>query len=173
MLQSLPQMLGPAVMERATLILNHVLGGERVATERLLPHAGKTLQLHLGAWPSALPPPPRLAWRVTPAGLLEWCGEPPAAPELTLRLMLDHPAALASHLLSGALPPMDVAGDAHLAADVNWLTQNLRWDVAADLERLFPPLVAETLHRAGSTIARALRAALQGVDALRNRWRPR
>jgi hypothetical protein len=36
-------------------------------------------------------------------------------------------------------PPVDIEGDAQLAGDVNWLMQNLRWDVAADLERLFPP----------------------------------
>jgi ubiquinone biosynthesis protein UbiJ len=81
MLHTLQQMFAPAVLERLTLLLNHVLGGETVATQRLLPHAGKVVQLELTAWPSLLPPPPLLAWRVTPAGLLEWCGpDPRAAP---------------------------------------------------------------------------------------------
>ena len=50
--------------------------------------------------------------------------------------------------------------------------QNLRWDVAADLERVFPPPLAQGLHRAGSALARALRAAVQGASGLKDRWRP-
>ena len=33
-----------------------------------------TLALQLAGWPRLLPPPPTLAFRVTPAGLLDWCG---------------------------------------------------------------------------------------------------
>ena len=40
-------MLAPALAERLTLLLNHVLASEAVATERLLPHRGATLQLTL------------------------------------------------------------------------------------------------------------------------------
>ena len=74
MLHALQQMLAPAVMERLTLIANHVLSSESGATARLLPHAGKSVALELPGWPSLLPPVPPLAWRITPAGLLGWCG---------------------------------------------------------------------------------------------------
>jgi len=174
MLHTLHQMLAPAVMERLTLLLNHVLGGEAVATQRLLPHAGKVVQIEALGWPALLPPPPSLAWRITPAGLLEWCGaEAPPSSELRLRLPADNPAWLAARLVAGELPKVDVAGDAALAGDVNWLMQNLRWDLAADLERVFPPPVAAGLVRAGGALSRALLAAMQGAGALRDRWRPR
>ena len=44
--------------------------------------------------------------------------------------------------LGGTPPPVQIDGDAQLAGDVNWLLLNLRWDVAADLERLFGPTPA-------------------------------
>ena len=84
MLHSLAALLAPAVAERLTLLANHLLSGEAVATEKLRPHAGRTLLLRVANWPSLLPAPPALAWRVTPAGLLEWCGsETPPAADLT------------------------------------------------------------------------------------------
>lgn len=174
MLHTLHQMLAPAVMERLTLLLNHVLGGEAVATQRLLPHAGKVIRIEVLDWPSLLPPPPSLAWRITPAGLLEWSGaDLPAASDLRLRLAADNPALLAARLAAGERPPVDIAGDAALAGDVNWLMQNLRWDLAADLERLLPPPVAAALVRAGSALSQGLLAAVQGAGALRDRWRSR
>jgi ubiquinone biosynthesis protein UbiJ len=165
-------MLAPAVLERLTLVVNHVLGSEDVATERMRPHAGRRIELQLDRWPSLLPAPPSLAWRVTPAGLLEWQGLQPA-PGADLRVQVDasNPAALMARLLSGEPPALQIDGDAQLAADVNWLVQNLRWDVAADLERLFGPAVAQQLHRAGSAFASALRSAVRAAQGLGGRWR--
>jgi len=174
MLHTLQQMFAPAVLERLTLLLNHVLGGEAVATQRLLPHAGKVVQLELTAWPSVLPPPPLLGWRVTPAGLLEWCGpDAPGGADLRLSLAAANPALLAAQMLTGIRPAVDVAGDAQLAGDVNWLMQNLRWDPAADLERVFPPPVAQGLHRVGRALAGGLKAAVQGAETIRQRWQAR
>ena len=171
MLHTLHQLLAPAVMERVTLLINHVLGGESVATQRLLPHAGKTVQLDVTGWPALLPPLPALAWRVTPAGLLEWCGSPlPDSADLRLSVVADNPALLAARLATGDRPAVDVGGDSQLAADVNWLMQNLRWDLGADLERLFPPAVAAGLQRSGAALAQGVRTALQGLGALRQRW---
>jgi len=174
MLHTLHQMLAPAAMERLTLLVNHVLASETVATARLMPHAGKTVQIDAGGWPSLLPPLPPLAWQVTRAGLLEWQGmDRTGAPELRLSVAADNPALLAARVLAGELPPVDISGDAQLAGDVNWLLQNLRWDLAADLERVFPPAVAQGLQRAGSALARGLRTAVQGLDTLRQRWQGR
>ncbi|MDE2147682.1 MAG: hypothetical protein KGJ24_13425, partial [Burkholderiales bacterium] len=68
MLHSLQALLEPALAERLTLLLNHVLAAELLASARLAPHAGRGVGLTLAGWPALLPAPPRLAWRVTPAG---------------------------------------------------------------------------------------------------------
>ncbi|MFO1328388.1 MAG: hypothetical protein U1F56_13590 [Rubrivivax sp.] len=174
MLHTLPQMLAPAVMERVTLLLNHVLAAEPVATQRLLPHAGKSVQVEAQGWPAWLPPLPALAWRVTPAGLLEWCGpSAESTPELRLTVDARQPPRLLAAWLAGERPDVSIGGDAQLAGDVDWLMQNLRWDLAADLERLFPPPLALALQQGGSALARGLRGALQGLQALQQRWQPR
>lgn len=174
MLHTLPNLLAPAILERLTLLANHVLGSEAVATERLRPHAGRRLELQLGAWPSLLPAPPPLAWRVTPAGLLEWQGlQPGAAPELRVQLDASNPAALAARLMAGEPPALQIEGDAQFAADINWLAQNLRWDMAADLERFFGPVVAQQLAAVASALAKGLKGALRGAQELGQRLRPR
>ncbi len=58
MLHTLDRLLTPALMARLTLWLNHVLGSESVATDRLRRHAGRTVQVALHNWPTLLPPPP-------------------------------------------------------------------------------------------------------------------
>lgn len=167
-------MFAPVAMERLTLLVNHVLGTEAVATQRLVPHAGKVVRIEVSGWPRLLPPLPPLAWRITPAGLVEWCGpEGLDAAELRLSVQGDNPALLAARVLAGDLPPLDIAGDAQLAGDVNWLMQNLRWDLAADLERVLPAPVAAGLVRVGSALAAGMRTAVQGLTALRERWQSR
>lgn len=174
MLHSLQALVAPALAERLTLVINHVLSGEAVATERLRPHAGRTLALALNDWPRLLPAPPALAWRVTPAGLLEWCGLDGApAPDLAVQLDAGNPALLLARALGGTPPPVQIDGDAQLAGDVNWLLLNLRWDVAADLERLFGPVVAHQLYKVGSAMAAALRTALKAAAQLGERLRSR
>ncbi len=179
MLHTLQNLLAPAAAERLTLVFNHVLGSEAVAMQRLRPHAGRRLELQLAGWPALLPTLPPLGWRITPAGLLEW--SPPAGPgqdgavppELSLVLEASNPALLISRVLAGEPPPVQVDGDAQLAGDVNWLVQNLRWDVVADLERLFGPAAAQQLGQLGRALAGGLRAAVQGASALGERLRPR
>jgi ubiquinone biosynthesis accessory factor UbiJ len=183
MLHTLTNLMAPAMAERLTLVFNHVLGSEVVATERLRPHAGRRLELQLAGWPSLLPAPPPLAWRITPAGLLEWVApggtaesvaEGVAEPvDLSLVLEASNPALLVSRVLAGEPPPVQIDGDARLAGDVNWLVQNLRWDLVADLERLFGPVVAQQLGTLGRALAGGLRTAVQGASALGERLRPR
>lgn len=172
MLHSLQTLLAPALAERLTLVINHVLSGEAVATERLRPHAGRTMSLALNDWPRLLPSPPALAWRVTPAGLLEWCGlEGAPEPDLAVQLDAGNPALVMARALGGTPPPVQIDGDAQLAGDVNWLLLNLRWDVEADLERLFGPVVAHQLYKLGSAVAAALRMALKTAAQLGERLR--
>lgn len=174
MLHSLQALLAPALAERLTLVINHVLAGEPAATERLRPHAGRTVSLTLERWPTLLPQPPALAWRVTPAGLMEWCGaEGVPAPDLSLRVDASNPALSMARALGGTPPAVQIDGDAQLAGDMNWLLQNLRWDVAADLERFFGPVVAQQLHRLGSLLAGGIRAAVKTAGDIAERLRPR
>lgn len=167
-------MLAPAVMERVTLLANHVLRSEPVATQRLLPHAGKVLQVEATGWPSLLPPLPALAWRVTPAGLLEWCGlDPVGGAELRVGVAADNPARVAAALAAGEQPQVEISGDAQFAADVSWLLQNLRWDLASDLEKVLPAPLVSVLVRVGGATARGLHAAVKALESLRDRWRAR
>lgn len=174
MVPGLPAFFTSAVAERLTLLLNHVLSAEPVATARLLPHSGRSLSLVLQDWPALLPSPPVLAWRVTPAGLLEWCGPDGVdAPDLALRLDASNPALVLVRALAAEPAAVQIEGDAQLAADVNWLINNLRWDVAADLERFFGPVAAEQLTSVGRSVAGGLRVALESVVALAERLRSR
>jgi ubiquinone biosynthesis accessory factor UbiJ len=165
MLHSLQTLLVPALAERLTLLLNHVLSSEAVATERLRHHSGATLSLTFEHWPGLLPAPPVLAWSITPAGLLDWCGPEWASagaptPDLAVRLDAANPALVLAKALAGEQPQVQIEGNAQLAGDVNWLLQNLRWDVAADLDRLFGPTLAAPLHQLGRMLSGALRTAI-------------
>lgn len=171
MLHNLNALMAPALMERLTLVVNHVLAAEPVATERLRVHVDKLMRVELGGWPALLPAPPQLAFRVTAAGLVEWCPDDLPA-DLMVRLDGSNPAALALRMLSGEPPPVTIAGDAALAAEVDWLLKNLRWDVESDLERLFGPLPARELHRLGSWLARGLRQGFKGAASAAQRLRP-
>lgn len=166
MIHTLQALLAPALMERLVLVVNHVLDAEPAAKQRLLSQRGRVIELRLQDWPSLLPAPPVLAFKVTPAGLLEWCGASAGA-EADLHMAVDasNPLALGARMAGGVMPAVDIDGDAQLAADVNWLLQNLRWDVAGDLERVFGPALAAPLYQLGSALARALRAATRGAAA--------
>ena len=174
MLEALNALLAPALMERLTLIVNHVLAAEPVATQRLKPHHGRSIRLHLDGWPTLLPAPPAFAFRVTPAGLLEWRGtDAPLAADLELRLDASNPAMLVADMAAGVAPAVELQGDAALATDINWLITNLRWDAEADLERVFGARVAHQMARVGSSFAQGLRSAMRGAGQLAARWRPR
>ena len=182
-------LLAPALAQRLTLLINHVLSSEPVATEKLKVHAGRRVRLVLDNWPRLLPAAPDWDWRVSPAGLLEWVGDAKAADmpandtlhapgaasatlhDLTVRLDASNPAALLTRGLGGQPPQVQVEGDAQFAGDINWLMQNLRWDVAADLERFLGPSLAQPLQQVGRAVAAGVRAALQGAQDLGERLR--
>jgi ubiquinone biosynthesis accessory factor UbiJ len=158
MLQSLQALFVPAVFERLVLVVNHVLAAEPVATAKLVPHQGRLIALELQQWPAWLPAPPVLKVGITPAGLLEWCGLDDAVPpDLSVQVNAANPAALFARALVGEPPPLHVAGHAVLASDIQWLVDNLRWDVEADRERVFGPVVAHQVARLGSSLAAGLR----------------
>ncbi|MEK8045127.1 hypothetical protein [Ideonella margarita] len=177
---ALSQLVLPAATARFVLLANHVLSAAPVAPERLKAHAGRVLRVEVEGWTIPLPPPPPLALRITPAGLFESLDEgaatgaettAAATPEADLRLRVDasEPFAAARRLVSGELPTVRIEGDVGLAADVNWVLANVRWDIAADLERVFGPAVADGLSRVGDTAGAALRAVAQGAAGVLRR----
>lgn len=165
-------LLLPAATERFILLANHVLSSAPVATERLKAHTGRRLRIEVENWRVPLPPPPALTLRITPAGLFESAAEAQAgaegAPELRLRVDAAHPFEAARRVATGELPPLQIEGDVAFAADVNWVVANVRWDIAADLERVFGPLVAGGLANFGDKVAATARTLAEGAASV---WR--
>ena len=107
-----------------------------------------------------------------PAGLLEWCADDlPAASELRVTVDASNPALALVRALGGEKPRIEVAGDAQFATDVNWLFDNLRWDLEDDLARLVGDAPARELSKFGGSVAAALREAVRGIGSLASRLR--
>lgn len=165
----LTDLLLPAATDRFVLLANHVLASAPAATERLKPHAGRVLKIEVEGWRVPLPPPPPLALRLTPAGLFEAvvAGESPEpAPDLRLRVDASQPFEAARRVATGELPSLQIEGDVGLANDVNWVVANVRWDIAADLERVFGPMVAGGLAQAGEKLAATARTLAEGAASV-------
>jgi ubiquinone biosynthesis protein UbiJ len=67
---------------------------------------------------------------------------------------------------AGGRPPMEIRGDAALAAEVGWLAENLRWDIEDDLARIVGDLPAHQLAKTARWMvdaARRLAATGMGV----------
>ena len=168
MFQALSSLMLPAVLDRALLVLNHVIAAEPAACARLRQHAGRGLRVEwegaAGALPLPLPPP--LALRITPAGLLERAeAEADAAGGLRVVVELPPPHQALLGWLSGERPRMHVEGDAQVAADIAWLAENLRWDAEADLARLVGDAPAHELVRWGGALRSALAAVAQRASS--------
>jgi ubiquinone biosynthesis accessory factor UbiJ len=151
--RNLPSPTPPAWMVEEThrkcvLVLNHVLMQEPQAMERLLRQSGRVM---LAQWRSFT-----FKLQVTPAGLLDLADEM-STPDLTIVLAEDSPFAIAQHLMQGAKPPVRIDGDVQLAADVNWLADNVRWDVEEDLSRVIGDAPSHLVVEAGRKMSAALR----------------
>jgi ubiquinone biosynthesis accessory factor UbiJ len=164
MLNALQALLAPAVMERLALLANHVLISEPVAAQRLRAHIGRCVVVRLEGWPALLPAPPTLAFRITPAALLEWCGaDAPADAELRVTIDASNPALALLRSLAGERPKVEVTGDAAFATDVSWLFDNLRWDIEDDLARVVGQAPAHELARIVAGVADGLRRFAQSL----------
>jgi ubiquinone biosynthesis protein UbiJ len=152
-----------AVVQELTLWLNHVIASEPMAAERLQAHAGRHVRVSLGEGSRR---PLALNFAVTAAGLLETLPGPgPCAACLTVRP--GRPLRdVALSLINGERVPWIVEGDAAMAADVDWLVRNLRWDVHDDLASLVGPVVARELARSGASVSDVARGAARLLAAL-------
>lgn len=117
--------------------INHLLGGEAWAQDKLRGHAGKSALIHVG--------PVDIRLRATASGTVEPVVAD-ATPELEVRLAPDSlMAALRGE--ESALKSAEIHGDADFAADVMFLAKNLRWDAEEDLSKLVGDIAAHRLMR--------------------------
>jgi len=173
MLDAMKALAQRSVMERLVLLVNHVISAEKAAVERMRPHAARTMQLELAGWPALLPAAGPFAFRVTPAGLVEWIEDAAPLPA-DLRVSIDaaNPAAMLGRMLAGQRPAITVTGDAGFASDLDWLMDNLRWDVQDDLARFIGDAPAREIARLGGFVARAVKDAARTVRDLAGRKPP-
>lgn len=151
-------LLGSAIRARLVLLVNHVLSRESAAVERLRGHAGVQVHIELTDQPPFLPPWPPMTLAVTPAGLFELQeGTVEVATTLTVRVAMPDPARALAIVAGDARPEVHLEGDAALAADMNWLVENLRWDIEADIAEIVGPAAAHFLASAGRGLVAALR----------------
>ncbi len=162
-----PSWLVHETQQRIVLFLNHVLMQEREAMERLVRQKGRVARVQ---WRNF-----NMALVVTPAGLLNLAAEG-AQPDLQLEITDSNLLALAQMALRGDKPALRIQGDVQLAADINWLVDNVQWDVEEDMSRIIGDVPAHTLANLGRSIAGAVRqfvggrmgqgAAASGADRL-------
>ena len=134
-------------VNRLVLLLNHVIGQEPEAQNRLKRQKGRCIQLQ---WQDKL-----IQLSPTPAGLLERVSG--QSTDLKLTLTDTSPIAMAAAVLKGEKPRVHIEGDVQLAAEVNWLIDHVRWDVAEDLSGLIGDAAAHTLVSMGQQAVQALR----------------
>lgn len=123
--------------------LNHLLGSEPWARDRLVPFAGDVVVFDAA-------PLPAVRLQIAGDGCLE------AAPA-------DLPPALSVRIGPQALPAflqgeehlmraIDVSGNARLASEILFLAKHLRWDAEEDLSRVVGDIAARRLVRGAKDI---------------------
>ena len=133
---------------RVVLLLNHVLMQEPQAMQRLVRQSGHVVMAQWRSFTFTL--------RVTPAGLLD-LADANDTPDLTLVLTEESAVTLAQTLMQGAKPPVRIEGDVQLAAEVNWLADNVRWDIEEDLSRIVGDAPAHMVAQTARKVVGALR----------------
>ena len=151
-----PQWVVQELQRRLVLMLNHVLQQEPEAQARLKRQTGRLVEAHWRVFSVRL--------QATPAGLLE-LGSAAAQPDLTLTLTEESPFALAQVALRGDKPPVRIAGDVQLAAEVQWLVDHVRWDIEEDLSRLVGDAPAHAVGNAMRKMAEAVRQFVGSAGA--------
>lgn len=138
----------------AARVLNHLLAQDDAARARLAPFAGKSLEFRC-------PPFPPLALRIAEGGLVERAsGAVPDTDPHDLLVTLQ-PGALPLLAMRDprALSDVRIAGNAELAATVQALFRELRWDPEEDLSRVVGDAAAHQIARGARAFADANRDA--------------
>lgn len=144
------------MQRRLVLMLNHVLQQEAEAMARLKRQSGRLIEARWRVFTVRL--------QATPAGLLD-LGSPALQPDLTLTLTEESPWSLAQTALRGEKPPVRIAGDVQLAAEVQWLVDHVRWDLEEDLARIIGDAPAHAMGEMGRRVTEALRQFVGPVRA--------
>jgi len=147
-----PEWVVDETLNRLVLFLNHVLMSEPEAMQRLARQKGQRIEL---VWQKM-----QLQLQVTPAGLFER-GRFEGF-DLRLTVTDDNPLDLLATLARGDKPKVRIEGDVQLAAEVNWLIDNVRWDAEEDLARLIGDAPAHTLAQLGRQALVAIRSFVAG-----------
>ena len=134
--------------QRVVLFLNHIVMQEPQAMERLVRQTGRIALVQWRQFSMALV--------VTPAGLFNLAAEG-AQPDLRLQVTDTNPLTMAQAALRGDKPAIRIEGDVQLAADINWLVENLSWDVEEDLARVIGDVPAHTLANLALAAANGIR----------------
>lgn len=143
-----PAWIVEEVQRRIVLMANHVLMQETEARARLTRQSGRVVEAKWRSFDM------RIA--VTPAGLLD-VAAPGKSPDLTLTLTEESPLGLAQSALRGDKPHVRIVGDVQFAAEINWLVENVRWDLEEDLSRIIGDAPAHALGEAGRKLTQGLR----------------
>ncbi|MBS7348795.1 MAG: hypothetical protein KIG95_01260 [Comamonas sp.] len=149
-----PAWLVHEAQHRIVLLINHVLMQEPVAMQRLQRQAGRVALVQWRQFDLAL--------LVTRAGLFN-VADQGSSPDLRLQVLDSNPLALAQTALRGEKPAIRIEGDVQLAAEMNWLAENLSWDVEEDLARIIGDVPAHRLAQIARSAADALRQLASGV----------
>jgi len=158
----LPKLQAPewAVSEaqhRIVLLLNHVLMQESEATARLVRQKGRVVLVQWRHFSFKL--------QATPAGLLD-LAPPHASADLVLTATDESPLSLVQGVLRGDKPAVRIEGDVQLAAEVNWLTEHVRWDIEEDLARLLGDVPARVMCQWSRNLVVALRQFVAKASTL-------
>jgi ubiquinone biosynthesis accessory factor UbiJ len=161
--------LTSAALDRMTLMANHVLSSEPQAVQRLQAHAGKVVDA-TGLLPALAPmlmqgAQAGRAWcsRITPAGLLERVAEGPC--DATVGFTTQSLTQVLKALRERDLSVVQVRSDAPaLESDLQWVVEHVRWDYAADIERVLPASVGPVAARTAQQVTEGLSKGFKAVE---------
>ncbi len=149
-----PAWLVHEAQHRMVLLINHVLMQEPAAMQRLQQQAGRVALVQWRQFYVAL--------AVTRAGLFNLADDG-SSPDLRLEVLDANPLALAQTAMRGGKPAIRIEGDVQLAAEMNWLVENVSWDVEEDLARIIGDAPAHRLGQVARAAADALRQLVNGI----------
>lgn len=147
-----PEWLVSEGHNRIVLLLNHVLQQEPEAMQRLARQKGRVVKFSWQQYTLLLTP--------SAVGLLAVASQPESGNskiDLLLEVIDIDVADLGKKLMQGDKPNVRIEGDVQLAAEVQWLAQNVQWDLEGDLARIVGNVPA---HHIASSM-RELRSKLR------------
>ncbi len=147
-----PEWLVSEGHNRIVLLLNHVLQQEPEAMQRIARQKGRVVKFAWQQYTLLLTP--------TAVGLLAVASQPTDEKQkidLLLEVIDIDVAELGKKLMQGDKPNVRIEGDVQLAAEVQWLAQNVQWDLEGDLARIVGNVPAHHI----ATSMRDLRSKLR------------